>query len=116
MSHTYPIQTGLTQTGLVEKLEALDYGVAPEDPALALTWLAGFQRRFGHFIAGDWVAPAQGEYFETSDPASGDKIADVAQGSAADVDAAVRAARRALPGWQGLTPHARAKFLYALVR
>ena len=63
MSHRH-----LTQTSLVEKLEAMDYGTAPEDPTLLLAWLDGFQRRFGHFIAGSWVAPAQSEYFETSDP------------------------------------------------
>ena len=55
-------------------------------------------------------------YFETTDPSSGEKIADIAQGSAADVDAAVKAARAALPRWQALTPHARARFLYALAR
>jgi aldehyde dehydrogenase (NAD+) len=43
-------------------------------------------------------------------------LAEVAQGSAADVDAAVKAARKALPAWQKLTPHARARFLYALAR
>src|SRR5689334_9817642 len=106
----------LINTTLAEKLEAMDYGVAPEDPAPALRWLDGFQRRFGHFIGGSWVAPAQGQYFETLDPATGDKIADIAQGSTADVDAAVRAARGALGPWQALTPHSRARFLYALAR
>src|SRR5207302_9657285 len=42
--------------------------------------------------------------------------ASVAQGSAADIDAAVKAARNALPAWQALTPHARARYLYALAR
>jgi aldehyde dehydrogenase (NAD+) len=103
-------------TTLAEKFRSMDYGVAPEDSGLSLAWLDQFKRRFGHFIAGAWTAPAQGQYFETSDPSTGDKIADVAQGSAADVDAAVRAARAALPAWQALTPHARARFLYALAR
>ena len=40
----------------------------------------------------------------------------MAQGSAADVDSAVKAARAALPAWQSLTPHARARYLYALAR
>ena len=111
MSNTTP-----ANTSLVEKFRTLDYGVAPEDPGLALAWLDQFKRRFGHFIGGAWVAPVQGHYFETSDPATGDKIADIAQGSAADVDAAVKAARAALQGWQALTPHRRARFLYALAR
>src|SRR6266404_8811417 len=101
-------------TSVVEKFRSMDYGVAPEDSGLALAWLDQFQRRFGHFIGGAWYAPAQGGYFDTSDPSTGDKIADIAQGSAADVDAAVKAARAALQGWQALTPHVRARFLYAL--
>ena len=57
-----------------------------------------------------------GEYFDTADPSTGEKLASVAQGSAADIDAAVKAARAALPKWQALTPHARARYLYALAR
>ena len=106
----------MANTTLGEKFRSMDYGVAPEDSGLALAWLDQFQRRFGHFIGGAWCAPTQGGYFETSDPSTGDKIADIAQGSAADVDAAVKAARAALQGWQALTPHARARFLYALAR
>ena len=94
----------------------MDYGAVPEDSTLAFAWLDRFQRRFGHFINGAWCAPAQGGYFATSDPSTGDKIADIAGGSATDVDVAVKAARAALKGWQALTPHARARFLYALAR
>jgi aldehyde dehydrogenase (NAD+) len=103
-------------TSVVEKFRTMDYGVAPEDSGLSFAWLDQFNRRFGHFIGGAWTAPAQGQYFETSDPSTGDKLADIAEGSAADVNAAVTAARAALPGWQALTPHARARFLYALAR
>ncbi|MDB6101301.1 MAG: aldehyde dehydrogenase family protein [Gammaproteobacteria bacterium] len=103
-------------TSLAEKFRTMEYGVAPEDSALSLAWLDQFKRRFGHFIGGAWTAPAQGRYFETSDPSTGEKIADIAQGSPADVDAGVKAARGALQGWQALTPHARARYLYALAR
>src|ERR1700737_5025797 len=116
MADMNPADTNLANTGLAEKFRTMDYGVAPEDSSLSLAWLDQFKRRFGHFIGGAWTEPAQGQHFETSDPSTGDKIADVAQGSAADVDAAVKAARAALQGWQALTPHARARFLYALAR
>ncbi|MDB6156950.1 MAG: aldehyde dehydrogenase family protein [Gammaproteobacteria bacterium] len=116
MADMNPADTNPANTGLAEKFRTMDYGVAPEDSSLSLAWLDQFKRRFGHFIGGAWMAPAQGQYFETSDPSTGDKIADIAQGSAADVDAAVKAARAALQGWQALTPHARARFLYALAR
>src|SRR5579859_7452955 len=101
---------------VVEKYKTMEYGPAPEDPKETLVWLDAHKRRFGHFIAGKWQAPSDGKYFETSDPATGDKIAEVAYGDAADVDAAVTAARKALPAWQSLTPHARARYLYALAR
>jgi len=65
---------------------------------------------------GAWQAPAAGTYFDTADPSTGERLAVVAQGSAADVDGAVKAARSALPAWQSLTPHARARYLYALAR
>jgi aldehyde dehydrogenase (NAD+) len=101
---------------IVEKFMTMDYGPAPEDPREALTWLDRSGRRLGHFINGAWQPPTAGEYFDTADPSTGEKLASVAQGSAADVDAAVRAARFALPAWQALTPHARARYLYALAR
>jgi len=101
---------------VVEKYKTMEYGPAPEDPKETLVWLDAHKRRFGHFIAGKWQAPSDGKYFETSDPATGEKIAEVAQGSAAAVDAAVKAARAALPVWQGFSSHERAKYLYALAR
>src|SRR6266853_1632949 len=101
---------------IVEKFMTMEYGPAPEDPREALAWLDRHSRRFGHFINGTWQAPAAGTYFDTTDPSTGEKLATVAQGSAADVDSAVKAARGALPAWQSLTPHARARYLYALAR
>src|SRR5256886_6728017 len=94
----------------------MEYGPAPEDPGEALAWLDVHQRRFGHFINGEWSTPAAGTYFETADPSTGEKLATVAQGSAEDVDRAVKAARAALRAWQALTAHARARYLYALAR
>src|SRR5467141_1063040 len=101
---------------IVEKFMTMEYGPAPEDPREALAWLDRHGRRFGHFINGAWQAPAAGTYFETTDPSTGEKLATVAQGSTLDVDSAVKAARAALPAWQSLAPHARARYLYALAR
>lgn len=101
---------------IVEKFMTMEYGPAPEDPREALAWLDRHGRRFGHFINGAWQAPATGSYFGTADPSTGEKLATVAQGSAADIDAAVKAAQAALPAWQALTAHARARYLYALAR
>jgi len=101
---------------IAEKFVAMEYGPAPEDSKEALAWLDHHGRRFGHFINGTWLQPSAGEYFDTADPSTGEKLASVAQGSPADVDAAVKAARAALPKWQSVTPHARARHLYALAR
>ncbi|HXM65391.1 MAG TPA: aldehyde dehydrogenase family protein [Candidatus Acidoferrum sp.] len=101
---------------IAEKFLTMEYGPAPEDPKEAQAWLDRHKRRFGHFINGAWRTPAGGEYFETLDPSNGEKLASVAQGSATDVDAAVEAARAAFPKWRVLTPHVRARYLYALAR
>jgi aldehyde dehydrogenase (NAD+) len=94
----------------------MDYGPAPESDAAALEWIKQHGAQFGHFIGGRWTPPAEGQYFETINPATTAVLARVAQGGKADVDAAVAAARAAAPGWAGLPPHARARYLYALAR
>jgi aldehyde dehydrogenase (NAD+) len=101
---------------IAEKFVAMEYGPAPEDAKEALNWLDHHGRRFGHFINGTWLEPAAGQYFDTADPSTGEKLAMVAQGTATDVDAAVKAARAAFPKWQSLTPHIRARYLYAIAR
>jgi aldehyde dehydrogenase (NAD+) len=104
-------------TTIAKLFETMDYGPAPESAAPALEWIqqhgAG---RLGHYIGGQWMAPAEGQYFETINPATTAVLARVAQGGKADVDAAVAAARAAAPGWAALTPHARARYLYAIAR
>jgi len=101
---------------IAEKFISMEYGPAPEDPKEAAGWLERHGRRFNLFIDGTWRDPAAAEYFDTLDPSNGEKLASVAQGNAADIDAAVRAARAAYPKWRTLTPHARARYLYALAR
>ena len=101
---------------IAQKFASMEYGPALEDPKEALAWLDRHNRRFGHFINSAWHPPVEGEYFDTTDPSTGDKLASVAQGSAADVDAAVKAARAAFPKWNSLTGHERARYLYALAR
>jgi len=66
------------------------------------------------FIDGDFVAAKTGETFETLNPATGDVIAEVARGTAADIDAAVAAARRAYKSgvWSRMAPRKRMSVLY----
>lgn len=94
--------------------DSMAYGPAPESNTEALAWIAKHQGRFGHWIDGAFTAAA--DTFETKNPATGKVLASVTQGSAADLDAAVAAARRAQPKWARLSGHQRAKYLYALAR
>ncbi|MEX2157273.1 MAG: aldehyde dehydrogenase family protein [Gemmatimonadales bacterium] len=104
-------------TTVAKLFETMEYGPAPESDAPALEWIKQHDGgTFGHFIGGRWVQPSEGQHFETINPATKAVLARVAQGSKADMDAAVAAARAAAPGWAGLTPHARARYLYALAR
>jgi len=97
--------------------ETMEYGPAPESEAPALEWIRQHDNgRFGHFSNGRWAQPSEGQFFETINPATKVVLARVAQGSKADVDAAVAAASAAAPGWAGLPAHARARYLYALAR
>ncbi|MBI2614112.1 MAG: aldehyde dehydrogenase family protein [Gemmatimonadetes bacterium] len=101
---------------VAELFETLDYGPAPESPSPVLEWLDRHHRTFGLFIGGRWVKATSGESFETVNPATGQPIAQVAQAGSQDVDAAVRAARKAFGSWRALSGHARARHLYAIAR
>ena len=101
---------------IAEKFATMEYGPAPEDPKEAVAWLERHGRRFGFFIDGGWKAPVAGEYFDTLDPSTGEKLASIAQGGQSDIDDAVRAARKASSTWRALTSHKRARYLYALAR
>ncbi|HHL43601.1 MAG TPA: aldehyde dehydrogenase family protein [Hellea balneolensis] len=93
----------------------MEYGPAPEDKSRALSWIKSHGGKFDLFIGGKWVA-AGGKRFAVKNPATGDKLAMVAQATPADVDKAVRAAKKAQSLWQGLSGHQRAKHIYALAR
>jgi phenylacetaldehyde dehydrogenase len=65
-------------------------------------------------IGGKWVEAASGKTFESYDPSTGDVLARVAEGDSLDVDAAVKAARRAFEegAWPKLTPADRCRLLW----
>ena len=68
------------------------------------------------FINGQWVESSTGQTFVTYDPATGNKLADVAQGSAEDINAAVQAARTAFNegSWVRMRPNAREELLFTI--
>ena len=75
---------------------------------------AFIQREHGLVIGGERRAATGGGRFDVVNPLDGSVLASVAAGTAADVDAAVAAARAALPVWQGLSPARRGELLWAL--
>ncbi len=100
---------------VADVFHTLDYGPAPESADLARAWLETHGRRFSHYIGGHWTDP-NGDAFETLNPATAQPLALIANGSDADVDAAVRAARAALPAWRDRDGYERARWLYAIAR
>jgi len=73
-------------------------------------------KRWDHFIAGRFAPPRTGRYLDDHDPVTGGKIADVARGDAADVDAAVVAAKAAFPAWRDRRPIERGRILVEIAR
>ncbi len=69
-------------------------------------------------IGGGWVEAASGKRFATINPATGDTLVQVAEAGAADIDAAVRAARQALTDgpWPAMTAADRGRLIYRLAQ
>ena len=67
-------------------------------------------------IGGKWVAAKSGKTFETLNPATEEVLALVAEGDKADVDEAVKAARKAFEEgkWSKIGPHQRARYLFKI--
>ncbi len=88
------------------------YAAAPES-----TEHVQLKNRYDLFIGGEWVAPLKGRYFSTTNPATEKPLAEVAEGSAEDVDKAVKAARLAYETvWSKLPAKERGKYIYRIAR
>jgi 1-pyrroline dehydrogenase len=70
--------------------------------------------RYQNFVGGKWVDAVDGETVEIINPATGETIAEVPQGTQGDVDRAVQAAKNAWPEWRESTPAERAEVLLKL--
>ncbi|KZS72559.1 aldehyde dehydrogenase [Mycobacterium kansasii] len=73
--------------------------------------LMSYEPRYENFIGGEWVAPAQGRYFENLTPVTGQPFCEIPRSDEADVDKALDAAHAAAPGWGKTAPAARAAIL-----
>ncbi len=66
----------------------------------------------GHLIGGQWVAAPGGKRFSTTNPATGETLAELSEGSADDVNKAVAAARKAFESWRLVPAPKRGEILY----
>ena len=80
---------------------------APGTPGSKVT----FKSRYENWIGGEWVAPVKGQYFEDITPVTGKPFAEVARGTAEDIDLALDAAHKAAPAWGKTSPAERAAVL-----
>ncbi len=95
-------------------VEAFDLDYAPALESTAMVKLAD---RYGHFIGGEFVPARSGRTFTTISPSTGEPLAEVADGSAEDVDRAVVAARSAFEDhWRDTPGRVRARYLYRIAR
>jgi aldehyde dehydrogenase (NAD+) len=86
------------------------YAPAPESRDLVT-----IEERYGHYIGGEWVEPA--ETYMTLEPASEEPLAEVGQATPEEVGTAVGAAREAYEnGWSALPGSERAKYLFRIAR
>jgi len=86
-------------------------------PSLESTDHIKVASRYNLFIGGKFVEPHSKKWFETINPATEERLAEVAEADAEDVDRAVKEARRAYEKvWKKLAPSERAKYIFRIAR
>jgi aldehyde dehydrogenase len=72
------------------------------------------RERYDNFIGGDFVAPAEGKYFDNITPITGKPIAQMARSTAVDVDRALDAAHKVRDSWGRTAPADRAAVMFKI--
>ena len=102
----------MTSRSDLSQLNSVSYAPTPESRAVV-----SIAASYGHFINGHFTEPGDSEQFATINPATEEVLATVAQGSDADVDRAVAAARHAYEHvWKKTSGAERAKYLFRIAR
>src|SRR5579863_2595027 len=93
-------------------MPTFEYAPAPESRAIA-----SIKESYGLFINGEFTPGVDGRAFKTISPATEEVLAEVTEAGPADVDRAIRAARRAYDGpWSKLSGAERGKYLFRIAR
>jgi aldehyde dehydrogenase (NAD+) len=87
------------------------YAPAPESRAVV-----DIAPSYGLFIDGEFTPAADGAVFKSVSPSSEEVLAEVARAGEADVDRAVKAARKAFGKWSALPGAERGKYLFRIAR
>ncbi|MDO0912227.1 aldehyde dehydrogenase family protein [Streptomyces sp. DT2A-34] len=90
---------------------AFEYAPAPESRAIV-----DIAPSYGLFIDGEFTEAADGKVFKTVSPSTEEVLSEIAQAGEADVDRAVKAARKAFEEWSALPGSERAKYLFRIAR
>ncbi|MFC9462569.1 aldehyde dehydrogenase family protein [Streptomyces sp. NPDC056637] len=88
-----------------------EYAPAPESRSVV-----DIAPSYGLFIDGEFVEAADGKVFKTVSPSTEEVLSEIAQAGEADVDRAVKAARKAFEKWSALPGAERAKYLFRIAR
>lgn len=87
------------------------------DPSLEGTAHIQLKERYDLFIDGKWIKPSNNRYFDTINPATEEKLAEIAWATESDVDRAVKAARKAYEEvWSVMKASDRAKYIFRIAR
>jgi aldehyde dehydrogenase (NAD+) len=88
-----------------------EYAPAPESRSIV-----DIAPSYGLFIDGEFTEAADGKVFKTVSPSTEEVLSEIAQAGEADVDRAVKAARKAFEKWSALPGSERAKYLFRIAR
>lgn len=91
--------------------DVFSYAPSPES-----TDIVKIQPQNKLFIGGKFVEPSSKKYFETINPATEEKLAEIAEANVKDVDKAVMAARKAFVSWSKLPGKERGRYLFRIAR
>lgn len=97
---------------ITSKKSKWEYSPSPES-----TEHINLEKRYGLFINNEFVSPNSNKYFDTINPATEEKIAEIAEANEKDGDIAVNAAKKAYEKyWKKLSPKERGKYIYRIAR
>ncbi len=107
-----PITLQLIKMAKENKTASWEYA-----PSLESTSHIQLKKKYDLFIDGKWVKPTSGKYFTSINPSNEEVLAEVAYANQADVELAVKAARKAYTNvWSKMAPSERAKYIYRIAR